>query len=159
MLNKEKYAKEIVELATKGNLIAIDNETKIICSCSDFGECEKCYFYEDNYPYKTENNSNCNTNSEHWANSEYREPKVFTEQERAVIKALDKIEWVAKDDYGDVYGFTHTPVKLNICWALSTGGFVNISETTSCKFESIKSTDTEPTSRAEILGGSEKCKD
>ena len=133
----------------------MNKKTKEICACIDVG-CDDCYFCVNNYPYKTTNEGACGTNIEHWANSDCREPKVFTEQERTVIKALDKIEWVAKDDYGDVYGFTHTPVKLDKCWALSTGGFVNISETTSCKFEAIKSTDTEPTSRAEILGGGEK---
>lgn len=153
MLNKEKYAKEILELAIANKSIGVDKRTMRVTDCNCL-ECRKdCYVCDRIYPY---NQGGCTENFIHWANSEYRELKEFTEQERAVLRALDKIEWVAKDDYGDVYGFTHTPVKLDKCWALSTGGFVNISETTSCKFEAIKSTDTEPTSRAEILGGNEQ---
>lgn len=155
MLNKEKYAKEIVEIATKGHNIAMNKGTKTLCYCSDLN-CDNCYFSKYNYPHMHNLENDCRKNVGHWANSEYVESKEFTEQERAVIKALDKVEWVTKDDNGTVYGFTHAPVKLDKCWALSTGGFVNISETTSCKFEAIKSTDAEPTSRAEILGGSEK---
>lgn len=157
MLNKEKYANEIVEIATKGQSIAMDNKTKVICSCGEFGECKKCYFYEDNYP--TKNNNDCYTNIEHWANSEYIEPKEFTEQERTVIKALDKIEWVAKQGNGEVWGYRERPTfKESQVWK-GAMRIVDLTKTTSCEFRALHYYDLNPTSRAEILGGSEQWKD
>lgn len=154
MLNKEKYAKEIVEIATKGHNLAINNRTKTLCYCSDL-DCEDCYFSKYNYPHLHNAENICEKNIEHWANSEYREPKEFTEQEKALINALDKIEWVVKDKDGEVWGTRKKPYKNkpNLWWEVDDLNTFCLSNVTSCKFEAIKSTDTEPTSRAEILGG------
>lgn len=145
MKNKEKYANEIMEIATKGQRIALDETTKTLFPCNL--ECEYCYFAEKNYP---NGSSDCNININHWANSEYVEPKEFTEQEKAAIRALDKIEWVVRDRDGSVWGHIKKPDKLDSQW--SSGRGIRLSVLTSCEFNAIKWEDTEPTSREEILG-------
>lgn len=155
MLNKEKYAKEILELAIANKSIGVDKRTMRVTDCNCL-ECRTdCYVCDRIYPY---NQGSCTENFIHWANSEYgREPKEFTEQEKAVIKALDKIEWVVKDKHGDVWGTIKRPYKnkSNLWWEVDDLNTFCLSNVTSCEFKLIKWEDTEPTSRAEILGGSE----
>ena len=63
MLNRDKYAKEILDIACKGDKIAICNGK--VTSCEDL-LCKDCDFgYSD-----------CNEKILNWANSEYVEPPV-----------------------------------------------------------------------------------
>ena len=63
MLNREKYAKEILDMACSGNSIAkVDGK---ITPC--IGGCIGCDFYSDH---------SCRENVREWANSEYIEPPV-----------------------------------------------------------------------------------
>ena len=63
MLNREKYAKEILDIACKGDKIAVRNGK--MTSCDDL-LCKDCDFgYSD-----------CNGKILKWANSEYVEPPV-----------------------------------------------------------------------------------
>lgn len=62
MLNKEKYAKEILNIACEGHSIAmIDGKLR---QCSG-ASCNKCDF---------NSNINCRKNVNEWANSEYIKP-------------------------------------------------------------------------------------
>ena len=78
MLNKEKYAKEITELAVKNEIIALKDNKPISCpeiKCDDCGRNSK---------------SGC---SRHiltkWANSECKED-ILTEKEKAYLSAVIK---------------------------------------------------------------------
>ena len=149
MKNKEKSANEIAEIATNGMTYAVDKNTGKICACTCsavFG-CSDCYFNPGNYPNSTDS---CIINRKHWANSEYVERKEFTEQEKAVLRGLDYIEWVTKNDFGRISGHIDKPIKSQGKWLSCQ--ILALDEVTSARFEAIKSTDTEPTSREEILG-------
>ena len=63
MLNKEKYANELLDILISHNSLAIVNG-KPAC-CADI-PCDKCDFVDDN----------CDTAAKKWANSEYVEPPV-----------------------------------------------------------------------------------
>lgn len=65
MKNKEKYAKEILEIACSGSKIAIDKNTDKICAC-DLLKCRDCIF-DKRY---------CAETLKHWCESEYVEPPV-----------------------------------------------------------------------------------
>ncbi len=68
MLNKEKFAKEIIDIACRGQHIAVVNEKPT--TCYDIIDCKGCIFYNNN-------NRRCNNNAiKEWANSEYVEPPV-----------------------------------------------------------------------------------
>ena len=65
MLNREKYAKEIVDVALKDETFALMDGK--ICACSDVQGCTSCAFYD---------RDDCIISKEEWANSEYVEPPV-----------------------------------------------------------------------------------
>lgn len=68
MLNKEKFAKEIIDIACRGKHMAVVNGKPT--ACCDIIDCKECIFYNNN-------NRRCNNNAiKEWANSEYIEPPV-----------------------------------------------------------------------------------
>lgn len=78
MLNKEKYAKEIAEIAVNSEIIALKDNKPINCrkiKCTDCGRNTK---------------SGCSRNIlKEWANSEYKKP-ILDEAEREYLKAVIK---------------------------------------------------------------------
>ena len=152
MKNKEKYAKEILDTVCKGNAIAIDKTTKKLNYCEETN-CDECYFLEDNYPYNT---GSCAENFIHWANAEYKEKKEFSEADKAYVKAMDKLNWFARDEDGNVWGFVNKPFKKYCYWHADSTGFVLLkSFASSATFEPLNWDDDEPTHRDEILGNKE----
>lgn len=150
MKNKEKYAKEILDIVCKGNNVALDISTGSLYACEDFS-CGKCYFEPDNYPHDT---GSCTNNFVHWVNSEYKEKKEFSEADKAYVKAMDKLNWFARDEDGSVWGFVNKPFKQHCYWrgADSTKFVLFKSFASSATFESLSWEDEEPTHRSEILG-------
>ena len=65
MLNREKYAKDIVDVALKDETFALMDGK--ICACSDVQGCTSCAFYD---------RDDCIISKQEWANSEYVEPPV-----------------------------------------------------------------------------------
>lgn len=82
MENKEKYAKEIVEIACSGSEIAMNTTTMKLAACFSI-DCENCYFSKYNYPH---DQGDCTKNLIHWANSDC----AFSEEE--VLKMFDEFE-------------------------------------------------------------------
>lgn len=66
MLNKEKYEKEILEIACSGDCLAINKHTNKLCACEHL-ICTDCKF---------NSSDNCSDVCKDWCNSEYREPEV-----------------------------------------------------------------------------------
>lgn len=62
MLNKEKYAKEIMDIACTGHNIAINSRTKKLCSCGSI-MCSNCERNRDG--------ATCSKAFETWCNSKY----------------------------------------------------------------------------------------
>lgn len=68
MTNKEKYGKEILDIACTGDHVAMRKPDNVIVGCRKLG-CLDCAF-------KTNEKGDCNDMIEKWANSEYVEPPV-----------------------------------------------------------------------------------
>ena len=68
MLNKEKYAKEIIDIACSGSSIGMMNG--ILYPCNTIKSCKHCDFYD------IETKILCTENIKKWANSEYKEPEI-----------------------------------------------------------------------------------
>lgn len=66
MLNKEKYAKEIIEIACNGYSLG-KHKNGELCSC-DSVKCSQCEFHKEG--------ENCATILQKWANSEYEEHEI-----------------------------------------------------------------------------------
>ena len=65
MLNKEKFAKEIIEIACDGYYVAVVDGKPMPCECT---RCITCDFVNVN--------SSCKSKAKEWANSEYVAPPV-----------------------------------------------------------------------------------
>lgn len=68
MTNKEKYGKEILDIACTGDCVAMRNSDNVIVGCRKL-ECSECAF-------TTHGKGDCNDMVEKWANREYVEPPV-----------------------------------------------------------------------------------
>ena len=66
MLNKEKYAKEILDIVCSGNVVGKRNGH--LCPCANI-HCSNCEFNKCD-------TSICNEEFTKWANSEYKEPEI-----------------------------------------------------------------------------------
>ena len=66
MLNKEKYAKEIIDIACNGDSVGMRNG--ILCSCDTINNCKHCDFYNEEIL--------CEEVIKEWANSEYKEREI-----------------------------------------------------------------------------------
>ena len=142
MTNAEKYKDEIIAQICETGDFAINKNTGKISDCCGIS-CRECVF----------DTGLCKETMIIWLNSEYREPKEFTDDERKFIKLLDKAEWIARDNNDTLWIYYDKPYKESNGRWQSSGSYFCISTITSLSFSAIKSTDTEPTSRAEILGG------
>ncbi|WP_297931091.1 hypothetical protein [uncultured Coprobacter sp.] len=147
MKNKEKFAKEILDIVCKCGEVAMDKDTMRLQAC-DETKCENCYFSEQRYPLNT---GSCARNFSHWANSEYKEKKEFSEADKAYVRAMDKLNWFVRDKNGDVVAFVSKPVKSQNCWG-SLRYMISIRHGSSATFEPLSWEDEEPTHRNEILG-------
>lgn len=104
MLNREKYAKEILDIACSGNAIAMAKGK--LCSCMD-ATCINCYFYKPNRA--------CHDAISEWANSEYVElpvdwSKVAVDTPILVKNKEDDFEerrYFASFDNGKVYAWNN----------------------------------------------------
>lgn len=144
MTNAEKRGKEILEQLCKTGDWAVNKDTNEIVGCILAKEtCQgNCLFAK----------LNCTTAKAKWLNSEYKTKKHFTEADKAVLRALDKVQWVARDEDGTVCGFCEKPHKGIVIWRCETD-VVSLSKfSTTAKFTDIKWEDEEPTCREEILG-------
>ena len=74
MKNKEKFAKEIVEIACSGEKLAVSNG--VIRKCIGL-PCYKCSFYREGIE--------CNEMRKTWAESEYIEPKYETDWSKVPV--------------------------------------------------------------------------
>ena len=77
MKNKEKFAKEIVEIACSGEVLAVSSG--IIRKCVGL-PYYKCSFYRDGIE--------CNEMRKTWAESEYIEPKYETDWSKVPVDTL-----------------------------------------------------------------------
>ena len=68
MTNKQKYGKEILDIACTGDCVTMRNSDNVIVGCRKL-KCLDCAF-------NTHGKGYCNDEIEKWANSEYVEPPV-----------------------------------------------------------------------------------
>lgn len=140
MTNAEKYKDEIFAQMCETGDWAVNKNTGKITGCGGLS-CSECLF--DVGPRKE--------TMIKWLNAEYSEKKRFTDDERKFIELIDKAEWVARDNNDTLWIYCDKPYKESNGRWQSSGNYYCISAITSLPFSAIKSTDTKPTSRAEIL--------
>lgn len=147
MTNAEKYKDAIMaQMCKTGDWAA--NKSGEITPCA----CEKCADCEFNI-----NSMWCVELKQEWLNAEAVGKKVFSEKDKEVLRALDKVKWVARDKDGSLCAYVKKPFKdIAGYWYSATYPFMGIIDNFStAEFASVKWEDDEPTSREEILGEEE----
>lgn len=116
MKNKEKYAKEIIEVACSGKCFGMDKYTSEIVSCECIS-CFKCVFNKFN------NNAYCDETKREWAESEYIEQPVISKSDRAFLDYLrEEYKFVVRDEDNKLFVYSSKPYskpykdKNSKCW-------------------------------------------
>lgn len=92
MKNREKFTKEILDIACKGDTIAVTEDNKVACCCDI--NCHKCLFYKtDDY------GSYCDDEEPmKWSESEYVEKPTITSREKNFLGSiLSNFKYIARD--------------------------------------------------------------
>ena len=96
MKNKEKYAKEIIEIVCDGNRIAIVRQTGEFRSCYET-PCRECLFH----PSNTEQ---CKEKVREWAEAEYVERPVISKSDRTFLDYIkEEYQYITRDEDGDLF--------------------------------------------------------
>lgn len=102
MKNKEKHAKEIVEIACKGHDFRVDKNTNEVADCCG-ALCTACLFLEMN---------DCDKARREWAESEYIEKPVISKRDRAFLEYVkEEYKCIARDKNGKLFLYRLTPYK------------------------------------------------
>lgn len=136
MKNKEKYAKEIVEIACDGNDIAFNKNTGKLESCGSLN-CHECLF-------SRYDNKSCGNIIREWAESEYIEKPVISKRDKAFFEYLDKqYEYLARDKTGQLYVHRVKPHKVDGFWT-NVGRRFCLNDRINVDFPMVKWEDSEP---------------
>lgn len=102
MKNKEKYAKEIIEIACNGDSIAIASDSGKLVQCEHI-ECSECLFGSA---------ENCKDGVREWAESEYVEKPVISKKDKAFLEYVkEEYKCIARDKNGKLFLYRLTPYK------------------------------------------------
>lgn len=104
MKNKEKYAKEIIDVACKGDTIAVTKDNKVV-GCDDI-YCDQCLFDIDNLCHREDNILY------RWAESEYIEKPVISKRDRAILDyIIGEFKYIARDRDNKLFLYEKEPYK------------------------------------------------
>ena len=136
MKNREKFAKEILDIACKGGTIAVTKDNKVV-NCRDI-HCEQCLCHKgDDYGGYCDD-----TERIRWVESEYVVKPTITSIEKNFLDLLlPNYKYIAKDKNGFLLAYTEKPIKILETWGMANCALINMFD---IKFEFIKSEDEEP---------------
>ena len=139
MKNKEKYAKEIVEIACDCCILAVNKNTGKPEKCSVL-DCDKCLFLRDKI--------GCDSRKKlrEWAESEYLEKPVISKRDRAFLEYLgDGYIHIARNSYGCLIAWTGEVIKGETVWndEVGTEDFTSF-DGFKVQFPMVKWSDSEP---------------
>lgn len=111
MKNREKFAKEILDIACNGATIAVTKDNKVVC-CRDIN-CEQCLFYK-RYDYV----GYCDdTDRIRWAESEYVAKPTITSREKKFLDVLlPELKYIARDSNNSLYVYPIKPIRFGAYW-------------------------------------------
>lgn len=135
MKNKEKYAKEIIDVACSGDSIAVTKEGERVVRCGNIA-CSECLFVP----------LNCVEKIREWAEQECIEKPVISKRDRAFLEyTRKKFKTIARDEDGAIYMFAGTAKKYESRGTFTYEGLSrNISDFFDIDFPMVKWEDDEP---------------
>lgn len=136
MKNKEKYAKEIIEIVCENG--AVNEQTGELKSCSEI-KCKDCLL-------RNGNKGSCEKEMKAWLEQECIEKPVISKMDRSFLDYL-RVRWkyMARDNISNtVYAFTEIPEKSKFGHFAYTGEARRISSDFNVVFPMVKLSDSEP---------------
>lgn len=144
MKNREKFAKEILDIACKGRNIAVTKDNKVVC-CSNT-PCELCMF--DGCGKHIGRSQACADRFYEWAESEYVEKPTITLREKKFLDILlSNFKYIARDFSNDLYIYYNKPRRdpVNDSWTTDDSKYFYISiDMYGSMFDFIKWEDEKP---------------
>ena len=133
MKNKEKYAKEIIEIACSGDSIAVIKKSGHIASCNNTN-CNLCLFRD----------SDCHKETRQWAESEYIEKPVISKRDRAFLEYLGKeLKYIVRSKSDNLIVYQNSAEKREDGWAIDPGAIKSLQKL-NIDFPMVKWEDDEP---------------
>lgn len=114
MKNKEKFSKEIFDIACKGDSIAVTIANNEIVPCESI-ECGKCIFKVKEY-------EECSNKIKKWCELEYIERPTLTSRENNFLDSLlPSCKYIARDSSNELYIYNEKPTRTDCNWYLNDG--------------------------------------
>lgn len=113
MKNREKFAKEILDIACKSEKFSVIKSGEItFCDCF---KCDMCKFNDST------GEKSCRTKRYEWSESEYVEKPTITSREKNFLDALlSSCKYIARDINNDLYIYYNKPrrnsMNMNEYW-------------------------------------------
>lgn len=134
MKNKEKFAKEIVEIACKGHDFGVDKNTNEVVDCRGT-PCPTCLFLKMD---------NCYTARRQWAESEYIEKPVISKRDRAFLEYLGKeLKYIVRSKNDNLIAYQNSAEKREDGWVIDSGAIKPLQKL-NIDFPMVKWSDSEP---------------
>ena len=136
MKNKERYAKEIVELACDGNRIAVDRQTGELRSCYET-PCIECLFHSSD-------TERCRERIRKWAESEYIEKPVIDKKDRVFLEYLgEELKYIVRSKSDNLIAYQNSAEKREDGWVIDSGAIKSLQKL-NIDFPMVKWEDSEP---------------
>lgn len=138
MTNREKFAEQILDIACKGEKLAVDmNGNPIICK-ANICKSTRCKFFA---PWEKD----CEEFTMEWANSEYiEEPSKLSENDVDLMRRIPSgFNYIARNQDGNLKMYNCRPQKGTSEWLTSFGFALDLS-CLKLSFPMIKWDDEEP---------------
>ena len=127
MKNREKFAKEILDIACSGRSIAVTKDNKVVY-CSDI-PCESCMF--DSCGKHIGRVQVCLDRLREWSESEYVEKPTITSIEKNFLYSLlSNCKYIARDlNNNDLYIYYNKPRRnsMNKSWITDDSNYFYVS--------------------------------
>ena len=135
MKNKEKYAKEIVEIACDRGSVAVSKAIGEPVYCNEIN-CRDCLL----------NNNGCSNALRRWAESEYIEKPVISKKDKAFLEYLkEEYKHIARDKNDALYAYNAEPCKVRESWSSGcSDDWFRLNHRFDVNFPMVKWSDSEP---------------
>ena len=108
MKNREKFYKEILDIACNCRIMAVTKDNEVVC-CDNIN-CESCMF--DSLVEHIGRSQACSDRLREWSESEYVEKPTITSKEKAFLDTLvPDCKYIARDGNNRLYIYGKKPIR------------------------------------------------
>ena len=139
MKNREKFAKQILDIVCKGEHFGVTKSGEI--TFCDLFKCDMCKFNDST------GEKNCRTKRYEWSESEYVEKPTITSKEKNLLDAiLSNCKYIARDSNDALYIYYNKPKRNSMDnWIVDDNNYYYVSrDVYGNMFNFIKCEDEEP---------------